>query len=221
MINSSGSGYGSETGAWTNLDQGDSACNGAASASEVKALTGCSNGGISSITLHSGPMTTVNGQIQSAFQNLYDCWKSVADSNGDGKPDRPWTMTLPLIRCGGSPPGPCNDVVGAIKVEVLWITNQNDPHFNNVPTSYADPEPSGASYSCSASTEAGRKLCWASFLSTYGVVDENGVPFTADTAANAYTQKNIFFKPSCTLAAEGSSGGVPSNVPAKIPKLVK
>ncbi len=221
MVNSSGSGYDSGTGAWTNLEQGDGACNGAANANEVKTLTGCGNGAISDIVLHSGPMTTVNGQIESAFKKLYDCWKSTADSNGDGKPDRPWIMTLPLIKCDDKPPGPCNDVVGAIKVEVLWMTDQNDPHFNDVPTSYADPEPSGASFSCSATTEADRKICWASFLSTYGIVDENGVAFDDDTAANAYVQKNIFFKPSCTLAAEGSSGGVPSNVVAKIPKLVK
>lgn len=222
MINSSGSGYDSGTGAWTNLEQGDNACSGAASANEVKPLAGCSNGAISDILLHPGPMTTVNGQMQSAFQNLFDCWKSAADSNGDGIPDRPWTLTLPVIKCNGAPPGPCNDVVGAIKVQVLWMTNQNDPQFNNVPTSYADPEPSGASYSCSASDVAGRQLCWAGFLSTYGIVDDSGAPLSGDAATNAYQQKNIYFKPSCTLASNnGPPGGYCTNVLADIPKLVK
>ncbi|HSB34472.1 MAG TPA: pilus assembly protein TadG-related protein [Nitrospirota bacterium] len=222
MINSSGSGYSSGTGAWSNLEQGDDACNGAANANEVKSLAGCDNGAISNIILNSGPMTTVNGQIESAFKNLYTCWKSTTDSNGDGKPDRPWTMTLPLIKCGNKPPGPCNDVIGAIKVEVIWMTDQQDPHFYEVPTSYSDPEPGGASFSCSASTEEDRKLCWASFLSTYKIVDENGIAFDDATAANAYDQKNIVFKPSCELTAgPGNSGGFCANVLAKIPLLVK
>jgi len=223
MVNSSGSGYDSGTGAWTNLEQGDSACNGAANASEMKPLTGCGNTAISKITLQRGPMTTVNGQMESAFKNLYDCWKSTADSNGDGIPDQPWSMTLPLIKCNGAPPGPCNDVVGAIKVQVLWMTDQNDPQFLDVPTSYADPEPAGASYSCSASDVAGRQLCWASFLTTYGMTDDSGAPLSGDSATKAYEQKNIFFKPSCTLDSIHNTGpgGVCGNVIADMPRLVK
>ena len=239
MINSSGSGYSSQTGGWTNLEQPDT-CGGAANASEVMQLVndGCS-GNLSGYTLHSGyPLTTQGGQMQSAYAPLFSCWKNNVglDSDGDGIPDRPWSMTLPLIKCNGNNPGPCNMLVGAINVEVLWITNQNDPHFNKVPSNYSDPETS-VQYTCPATctptagqtvcaslaTEAGRQLCWANFLSTYNVVDDSGNPFSVADAASGYLQKNIFFKPSCTIATVDSSGGgeVASNVVPKIPKLVK
>ncbi len=239
MINSSGSGYTTETGGWTNLDQPDT-CGGAASANEVKNLinSGC-GGPLSSFPLYSGsPLTTVGGQLQSAFAPLYSCWTSKAglDSNGDGIPDRPWSMTLPVIECGGKNPGPCNTLVGAVHVEVLWIRNQNDPDFSDVPAHYRDPETS-IEFTCPATctptadqpvcaslaSEAGRRLCWAKFLTTYNIVDENGQPFSADAAAAGYLQKNIIFKPSCELASVGGAGadGPPSNALPERPNLVK
>ncbi len=216
MINSSGSGYASESGAWTNLQQGDNACNGASPASVVKPLVteGCTDGQISGITLSSGQeMTTVNGQMESVFSALYNCWQSQT-------PNQPWKITLPMIECGSSPPGPCNTLVGAITVEILWITNQNDPQFKNVPTTYTDPE-SGITYSCAATDQTGREQCWADFLNKFNVVDENGKQFTVDTAASAYLGKNIFFKPSCSVTSMGGSGGAPSNVWAQTPLLVQ
>ena len=243
MINSAGNGYSSETAGWTNLqqnlDQPDTCLGGAASAGEIMNLVsdGC-NGTLSGYTLYAGvQMTTNGGQVQSGYAPLFDCWMNNAslDSNGDGIPDRPWSMTLPMIKCGGSNPGPCNELVGAIQVEVLWVTNQNDPPFNNIPVTYSDPETS-VQYTCPATctpaegqtvcpslaTLDGRKLCWANFLSTYGVVDDTGSAFTVDTAASGYLQKNIFYKPSCSLATPvGGPGGPPTNVPSKFPKLVK
>jgi Flp pilus assembly protein TadG len=238
MINSAGSGYSSETGGWTNLQQPDT-CGGAANASEVTQLVndGCS-GNLSGYTLYSGyQMTTQGGQMQSAYSPLYTCWMNNAklDSNGDFIPDRPWSMTLPMIECGSSNPGPCNTLVGAINVEVLWIINQNDPKFKNVPSNYSDPETSvvftcpatctptaGQTVCASLATEDGRKLCWANFLTTYNVVDNSGNPFSVADAASGYLQKNIIFKPSCSIATiNGGPGGAASNVVPKIPKLVK
>ena len=187
-------------------------------------------------------MSTSGGEVQSAYKPLFDCWKSnpVLDSipeGGDGIPDQPWSMTLPLIKCGGSNPGPCNMLVGAINVEGLWVTNQNDPHFNRVPTRYryADEEitvdftcpetctPTAEQPVCaSLATEDGRKLCWANFLTANHVVDQNGNAFTVDGAAAGYLQKNIIFKPSCSVAKPvGGPGGVAAGVPAQFPKLVK
>ncbi len=228
MINSSGS----ETGAWTNLEQGENACNGAASASEIRPLVeaGCSSGEIPGITVHAGePMTTVNGEVQSGFNSLYSCWMSNSslDFNGDGKPDQSWSVTLPLIECSGNPPGPCNKVVGAVNVDVFWIINNNDPDFKDIPTQYdVDRDTPGMEYSCPevslyAQESAARKLCWLNFLNAFGVKDASGNALTMDTAANLHVQKSIYFKPSCSLASEGSSGGAPANVVAKIPKLVR
>jgi hypothetical protein len=244
MINSAGSGYSSETAGWTNLqqnlDQPDTCLGGAASAGEIKNLVsdGC-NGTLSGYTLYAGfQMTTNGGQVQSGYAPFFDCWTNNAslDSNGDGRPDRPWSMTLPMIKCGGSI-GPCNELVGAIQVEVLWVTNQNDPQFNNIPVTYNDPETS-VQYTCPATctpaegqtvcpslaTLDGRKLCWANFLSTYGVVDDTGSAFTVDGAAAGYLQKNIFYKPSCSVKTIDSGPGPGpylSNTVPTIPVLVK
>ncbi|HEY6011319.1 MAG TPA: hypothetical protein VIX18_07620 [Nitrospirota bacterium] len=185
-------------------------------------------------------MTTVGGELQSAYSPFFNCWmnKAALDGNDDNVPDRPWSMTLPLIECNGSNPGPCNRLVGAINVEVLWITNQNDPQFNRVPTryQYIDSElsvdficpaactPTAEQPVCaSLATEDGRKLCWANFLEANHVVDQNGQPFTVDGAAAGYLQKNIIFKPSCTVAPSngGGPGGVCFNTTSPNPRLVK
>ncbi len=244
MINSSGKGYTTETGGWTNLDQPDT-CGGAAPANEVTQLIkqGC-KGPLSGYPLYAGsPMSTLGGEVQSAYTPLFDCWKSNTsldllgkDGIPDGIPDQPLGMTLPLIECGSSNPGPCNKLVGAINVEVLWIINQNnDQDFSDVPAYYSDPETSVV-FTCPAictpiddqtpcaslATEDGRKLCWANFLTTYNVVDDNGNPFSAVDAANGYLQKNIIFKPSCSAAKPvGGPGGVAAGVPSEFPKLVR
>ncbi len=245
MINSAGKGYPSETAGWTNfqqnLDQPDTCLGGAASAGEIKNLVsdGCS-GSLSNITLYAGfQMTTNGGQVESGYAPMFNCWmnKASLDSNGDGIPDRPWSMTLPLIKCNGSNPGPCNEVVGAVQVEVLWVTNQNDPPFDNIPVMYNDPETSVA-FTCPATctpaegdtvcpsraTLDGRKLCWANFLSTYGVVDDAGNAFTVDGAEAGYLQKNIFYKPTChVITMDSPPGPSPSPGPTAplIPVLVK
>jgi Flp pilus assembly protein TadG len=252
MINSSSKqGYSSESGGWTNLEQPDT-CGGAAPASQVQQLVGqgCS-GALGAYTISSGlPLTTSGGEVQSAYTPLYNCWKGQASLDTDimndegivttptdSIPDKPWSMTLPLIECGGSNPGPCNKVIGAINVEVVWITNQNDPHFNKIPTRYKYSEPDiSVDYTCPATctpadgqtvcasqeTEAGRKLCWANFLMANHIVDQDGNAFTVDAAADGYLQKNIIFKPSCSAATPvGAPGGVFGGVPSRIPWLVK
>ncbi len=252
MINSSSQqGYNSESGGWTNLEQPDT-CGGAAPASEIqqRVSQGCS-GSLGGYTISVGlPLTTSGGEVQSAYTPLYNCWmnKTSLDTNitndsgtvttpTDGIPDKPWSMTLPLIECNGNNPGPCNKVVGAVNVEVVWITNQNDPHFNKIPLrfKYSEPDfsvdytcpatctPTGGQTVCaSQATEAGRKLCWANFMAANHIVDQDGNAFTVDTAADGYLQKNIFFKPSCSIAKPvGTPSGNPSGVPSRIPWLVK
>ncbi len=227
-MNSSGTGYNTETAGWSNLEQPLS-CSGAASANSISSLVndGCS-GSLGDYTITAGALlTTTGGEVQSAFNPLQKCWSNNAtlDSNGDGVPDQPWSITLPMIECDGKNPGPCNMVVGAVTVEVIWITDQTDPQFKNIPSYYYDPS-TGAQYSCPKSVmqdkdSTGRQICWTNFLNTYKVVDQNGNPFTNASAADAYTHNNIYFKPSCSVHPMGGSGGAVSNVVALYPKLVR
>ena len=114
--------------------------------------------------------------------------------------------------------------------------NGNDPKFNNIPTSFdVNPDAAGMEYTCPATctsscphspcaslaTQDGRELCWLNFLNAFGVKDKSGHALTLNTATDLYVQKSIYFKPSGSIASEGSSGGAPSNVIAKIPRLVK
>ena len=102
-------------------------------------LLSVEGGNPSPILLGQGVGST-NGMDNPILVSLRACWmgQSGLDTNGDGMPDRPWKVTLPVIDCGdGIHVGNCNTVVGAVEVNVLWITpNGNDPQFNNVPISH-------------------------------------------------------------------------------------
>ncbi len=222
-----------ETGAWTNLEQGATGCDGASSKTEVVPLI-CPDQTIPKDVHYGQPMSLVNGEVQPALDGLRNCWlsNSSLDSNSDHVPDHVWRLLLPMIDCDDPSPM-CKKLIGAIDLEVYWITpNGNDPHFNRIPkVFYIDPGTGGPEieYTCPATcspapcpsliSEEGRKLCWLKFLDFFKVTDGNNEPYTLENTG--YTPNTIYFKPSCEFKHEGISGGAPSNVIAKIPKLVK
>lgn len=222
-----------DTGAWTNTKGcGVESTNG----STVPPLI-CNVGGISGADLGLGQALSTNeGAIESAMMDLRTCWETndSLDSDGDPDhtPDRVWTVTLPLVDCGDESTPTCKTLKGAIKVEIFWITGEgNDPQFNRIPEVFdIDPGTSGMEYNCPATcspapcpsleTDVNRKRCWIDFLKKFGIEkDRDGNILSPETPG--YTAKTIYFKPSCTLAEDGGSGGAPSNVMAKYPKLVR
>ncbi len=213
MINSGNNSNG-QSGGWTNFSQSPCAT---ANASDMQNIVDstkmCGGNGINkSLTIFQG-VGTVNGQQDSVYAPLYNCWQNDAayKTNPSNKyPDKIATWTLPVIDCdqSGRVTGNCSTVVGAVTVRVVWITNQNDPQFKNVPTKMDN-------WSCPAGCGSGKNLdgqcCWNSFATNFGIGSgTDRTPY--------YTQKTIYFLPDCTKATDNS--GFPA-LYSKIPRLVK
>lgn len=225
---------GIETAAWSNLTQPSSEGGMTPSnASSIRDLV-CNPTEIADHTVTAGElMSTNNGQITSVFNPFYNCWKGTAlDLNGDGNPDgmpvKPWNMTVPLIQCGDGltaasikPPGPENMVVGAINVDVFWVTPNGAEQFDkDLPVTYNDPT---YSCSCAANDTVCHEGCWLNFLNKFNVKDSSGNPLTLTTARALYQSHMIYFKPSCIPATIGPStpGTGTPGPPADFPRLVQ
>ena len=206
MINSGASANSAitgETGGWTDFNQADNPCQGGTNANAVRSLV-CGSGNPNPLVLGAN-MATQGGQVSTAFQRLHDCWRSFADTNGDGTPDRVWPITLPVIECNGNNPGPCNMVVGAVVVNVVWIQRQNDPHYIDVPLRLAD-------WNGSAISDGQAR--WNNFASHFRLQNADGSP-------SSYMSPTIYFLPDCNPhIPAGTTGGQNFGILARIPVLV-
>ncbi len=214
MINS-GSNPGHQTAGWSNFTQDP--CE-TASANSVKPFV-CGSGNPTPIFLGEG-MGTTGGEVQVAFDNLIKCWKNAMfdsngdgipdtslDSDGDGWPDKKWSLTLPVIECPGNNTGNCSVVVGAVEVDVVWITRTDKNQFNEVPRKMEE-------WSC-PSTFTGQQ-CWASFVEHFELRD------VLNNTPAFYEDKTLYFKPSCEPhVPAGRTGGENFGILARIPVLVK
>ena len=198
MINSGVDSTTNETGGWTSFDQNDP-CTGGTNAQEVKSLV-CGSGNPELITLGE-PMATSGGDIQSAFNDLIQCWESETGKT------QPWTLVLPVIECGdANNVGTCAEIVGAVELNIIWITGAGeDPEYNNAPTQMADwsnSDPDGAAR-------------WNDFVTSFNLLN-------ADGTSAPYAKKSIYFLPDCTPHDPiGISGGENFGILAKIPVLVQ
>ncbi len=204
MINSGQDSSSSETGGWTNFNQ-DSACTGGTNAQEVRSLV-CAGGNPDVLSLGED-MGTNNGEIQSAFNKFIACWESET-----GKAE-PWNMTLPVVSCPDNSIGTCENLRGAVNVNVIWITEAGeDPEYLNVPTQMDGLEGVVPSWSSAETLGVDR---WNSFVQHFNLrnVDGSWAP---------YAKKSIYFLPDCTPHEPGGvSGGENFGVQAKIPVLVQ
>jgi len=199
MINSGQDETTNETGGWTSFNQ-DDPCTGGTNAQEVKELV-CAEGNPETIFL-GRDMATSGGDIQSAFNDLIQCW---ADNTSK---IRLWPLTLPVVDCGDqNNVGTCQEVVGAVEVNIVWITGAGeDPGYNEAPTqmgaNWLNDDPDGA-------------VRWDSFVEYFSL--EN-----ADGTSAPYAKKSIYFLPGCKPHDPmGASGGENFGILAKIPVLVQ
>jgi len=201
MINSGEKSENSETGGWTDFNQEGNPCKGGTNTQLIKDVL-CAQGNPFNITL-GRPMATNGGNIQAAFSALISCWRA-ATNNGT----QPWQLTLPVITCPGNNVDTCQTVVGAVKVNVLWITGAGeDPGYTDVPRQMGN-------WSCPPDTSG--KDCWESFVSTFNLRDVSN-----DDLAG-YGKKSIYFLPDCTPHdLGGGTGGKNFGILAKVPVLVR
>jgi len=200
MINSGQDIADSETGGWTSFDQ-ENPCQGGTNAQEVSSLI-CGGGNPSEITL--GEIATNGGEIQSAFNTLIQCWQEHLSENGNV----PWNLTLPVVECPGNNVTTCQEVVGAVNLNIVWITGAGeDPQYTQAPTqmgAWSSDDPNGANR-------------WASFVSEEGFNLRN-----VDDSPAPYAKKSIYFLPDCEdHELTGTTGGENFGVLARIPVLVR
>jgi hypothetical protein len=196
MINSGQNMQTNETGGWTSFNQ-DDACTGGTNAQEVKGLI-CSGGNRGGLQL-GVPMATNGGDIQSAFSKLRDCW------TGQTGQTEVWNLTLPVVTCPSNNVGTCEALVGAVNLNVVWITDAGeDSSFNSAPYQmggWSSSNPDG-------------QVRWNSFANHFNLQNADGTPAP-------YAKKSIYFLPDCTVhEPAGGTGGQNFGILAKIPVLV-
>jgi Flp pilus assembly protein TadG len=196
MINSGQNVASHETGGWTSFNQ-DDPCTGGTNAQEVRDLV-CNEGNPDGIKLGQD-IATNGGEIQSAFNKLIQCWE---DTTGKTVP---WNLTLSVIICPGNNVGTCEETVGAVNINIVWITDAGeDPEYTNAPWQMGDwsnNDPDG-------------QVRWNSFVGRFNLQDVDGTPCP-------YEKKSIYFLPDCTYhEPAGVSGGENFGILAKVPVLV-
>jgi hypothetical protein len=217
-----------ETGMWTNLEQnvvdGEDLCSNGTNASEVRPLVQCDairfGNGVDHQSLELGRnMIVNNGEIQSAFNTFYNCWREHFEGGY-------MHMTLPVVDCEDDPTT-CARLVGAVTVTVVHMTQ--DPNYRDLPGDIeprADGDPdmswsrTAADEVC-ASQENPDQCVWEEFARHYGLVQARLNPETGTYSAE-YNAKSIYFLPHCDPHVPiGVTGGENFGILAEIPVLVR
>lgn len=190
-----------DSAAWTNLIQPCETAN----PPTLRPLV-CTGSGANMYELTLGEsIGTTNGQDNSVYKPLRDCWLNdlSLDTNTDGIPDQPWPLMLPVIDCPGGSIGPCATLVGAVELNVLWITEWGGA--GPVPRIMAD-------WTCDSSSSDSE--CWASFVSHFNIQNFDGSPVT-------FAHKSMYIMPDCSPHVPvGVTGGQNYGILARIPVLV-
>lgn len=191
-------------GGWTNLQQ-PGMCqdlnNSGANAQEVRPLV-CSG---NTTSLNSGVgLQMINGQVQSAFDDLYDCWVEATGRT------QPFEMTLPVVECGEGVIGGCKTYKNPVTVTVIWINDtDNAQNYRDAPRSMsAPPESQFEDWAYDPAHDA--EWNWNDFASNFGL------------GTATYEQKTIYLLTSCQeQEPRGRPGGQPMSGLADIPVLVE
>lgn len=224
-INSGGNVASHETAGWCSFNQ-DDPCTGGTNANEVKSLviSGCPDGGANQGSIIFGKdIATNGGMISSAFAKLYDCWKTkcahetvMVDGREREYPTRPWELTLPVITCPGNNVGTCEEVRGAVTVNILLIVDNGFVNganaYDEVPYHMAAIPPGYGAWENSSPDGSVR---WQSFVEHYHLQNVDG-------SSAPYDSASMYFLPDCEPhEPRGRSGGENFGILAKTPVLVK
>ncbi|MCU7923760.1 MAG: Tad domain-containing protein [Candidatus Thiodiazotropha sp. (ex Dulcina madagascariensis)] len=203
-----------QTAGWTDFGQPES-CGGGANTSTIREMFSCGEGRNPQLQL--GRETNViGGEVQTVFDDLYNCWRNEADTDNDGEPDSTWSVTLPIIECNDSNPGPCNRLIGAVTMDILWMVrsvnvNRIDEVAPREMGEWINDNADGA-------------VRWDSFVDYYQIRSGPGgeLALWADPPGdNGYRSNTIYFSPSCSPQTPvGGSGGANFGIRARIPVLV-
>jgi hypothetical protein len=204
MSNSGSDAATHNTSAWTNFTQ---PCQ-TASASSVRPLI-CASGNPWEIIFGIGIGST-GGEQATSHADLRDCFDPEHRTT-------PWNMTLPVIDCPGNNPGPCSTVLGAVNIDIVWISDKDasgsekELAKEDFPPASMGPTAKGT-WTCPSGYT--RVQCWDHFVNFFNLQNVDGMTAT-------YAKRSIYFLPSCTVhEPTGLSGGANYGILAKIPVLV-
>ncbi|MEJ2402973.1 MAG: pilus assembly protein TadG-related protein [Candidatus Thiodiazotropha sp.] len=207
-----------QTAGWTDFMQPPEGgtCSGGANTSSVRDAFSCGDQ-LNPLMLLGVEMNVIGGQVQTVFDAIYNCWLDRADTDGDGEPDTPWSMTLPIIECNDSNPGPCNSLIGAVSMDILWMVR-------SVNVNRIDEVAPRQMLDWSSDDEDGR-VRWNSFVEAFEIRSAPGseLAYWADPPGdNGYRASTIYFSPSCEPQTPvGGSGGGNFGIRAEVPVLVR
>ncbi len=206
----------SETGGWTSFSQ-ENACQGGTSTSELRPLV-CSDGNPNEM-IFGQPLATLGGQSQATFMDMYACWVEET-----GKQNL-WNMTLSVVDCPDANVGPCNELVGAVNVNVAWIVNQANNIDADAPYQMELPpeDSEGVSPGTWSNDSPDGVERWNDFVETFNMRKPDGTLalWDEDPQETGWKQKTIYFLPDCAFHEPvGRTGGENFGVLAQIPVLV-
>lgn len=207
-----------QTAGWTDFRQppeGET-CSGGANTSSIRDAFSCGDQ-LNPLMLLGLEMNVIGGQVQTVFDAIYNCWLDRADTDNDGEPDTPWSMTLPIIECNDSNPGPCNSLIGAVAMDILWMVRS--VNINRI-----DEVAPRQMLDWSSDDEDGR-VRWNAFVDAFEIRSASGseLAYWADPPGdNGYRASTIYFSPSCEPQTPvGGSGGGNFGIRAEVPVLVQ
>jgi hypothetical protein len=203
MITNNQNVAGQESGGWTDFNQ-DSPCLTGTNAETVRSLI-CNAGNPDSINLGQ-PIAINGGYIQNAHGMLRQCWQTLTGET------QLWTLTLPVIECPGNNVDSCAGVVGAVTVNIVWVTPwEDDPSYSWAPWQMQNPR-TGTTWS---SNDPDGQVRWNSFVQNFNLQNVDGSPVP-------YQRRGVYFLPDCnTHKPKGRTGGENFGIMAKIPVLAK
>lgn len=207
MSNSGSDGSTHNTSAWTNFTQ---PCQ-TATPNSVKELI-CKGGNPAPVVFGQGIGAT-GGEEANVNDALRNCF-------GPTTRTEPMNMTLPVIDCPGNNPSTCSKVVGAVNVDVVWVSD-NDVDSSATPDVIEKkfeaenfPPSKMGDWTCPATCST-RLCCWDNFVSHFNLKN-------VDNASATYARRSIYFVPNCTPhKPSGTTGGANTGILAEIPVLVK
>ena len=235
MSNDGSSSATGETAMWTDFSQDNpevpeqDSCD-TANANTMKEITAGCSGNPYPLEIGLG-IGTSNGEEDPTFKNIFDCWHNGVDADGnpidtdgDGIPDQPWPLTLPVVDCESS--NTCATLVGAVVINVIWMHYHHNTKYDKINSDEMVPTRMG-DWSCeTGGTPEGRQACWRGFVDEFNLrnLDMNiDYPLEPEDYKSMYEQfSNIYFLPSCDdVEPTGGTGGEDFNIRAKYPKLVE
>lgn len=179
--------------------------------------------------------------------SLFNCWKNglwdgnedgdfddggsdelgdhAIDEDGDGWPEYPWAVTVPVIDCGESNNvQKCSKVLGAVTVYIIWLQEKDNSTAlaTETPLKMYNPVKGGWWYaSTTDETEAAGIQRWNEFVADFNLVT-SATNQLATYENDGFKKKTIYFMPACKFnTGAGTTGGHNFGIQAEIPVLVE